>query len=144
MHLFHNLFAAYYNILIKFRKNKLFRRLNRGGTEDFGALCFLAASQVYFLFLLTLAIKFTFNINTSNLSDTTRQMLKIGIFFTGVILFYMENKYFLTNRAKRPQILIDFDNLNDLSRKLWFNIAIVIMLFPLWGLIIMIIYRSFQ
>lgn len=144
MELFHKLFGAFYAILIKFRKNKFFRRLNRGSTEDFGALCFLAAGQVYFLLLIALGIKFAFNLNTSGLSYSARQSLKLGIFLGGLILFYFENRYFLSNRVRRSQILEDFENLDEQRRKLWIKFAAAIMLFPLWGLLGMIIYRSFR
>lgn len=144
MYLFHNLFAAYYRILMSFRKNKFFRHTNRGGTEDFGALCFLAASQIYFLLLIFFGVKFVFKLNTSELSYGTRQLLKGGIFFVGVILFYIEYRYFLSKRARRSRILDNFDNLDEQKRKQWINIAVTIMLFPLWALIGMIIYRSFR
>jgi len=91
--------------------------------------------QVYFLLLIALGIKFAFNLNTSGLSYSARLSLKLGIFLGGLILFYFENRYFLSNRVRRSQILEDFENLDEQRRKLWIKFAAAIMLFPLWGLL---------
>jgi len=83
---FQRIFAVYYLLLIKLRRNKTFRHLNRGGTEDFGALCFVFCSQFYLLCFFLYGLKKIIGFEMTVFYNGN-SALKFIILIVAVILF---------------------------------------------------------
>lgn len=138
---FQRLFASYYLILISLRRSRILRRLNRGGTEDLGAMCLVVCVQFYFLCILIFVLKrfIGFKIPTFthglNVFQTILLILIIGSWI------YFNNKYFLSNRQKRNKFIDSFIKVSKIKKVYWNAVALFLMFTPVWFLIYIILRK---
>lgn len=137
---FQTLFAAYYLILIKLRRNKMLRHLNRGGTEDFGAMIFVILSSFYLIILFIFFLKRIFGFPIPVIQKTSI-IPRIIIILLVLVIIYFCNKYFISDRARRNKFIENFREFNVREKLIWNLIAIFLMLIPVWYLIFLIIKK---
>ena len=138
---FQRFFAVYYLFLIRLRRIKTLRHLNRGGTEDFGAMIFLMISLFYFLGLLFLLIKKISHLDLSNLSKDDMIIIKVTVATLALIWIYFGYRYFISNRERRNGFIDNFRELKKSQKTIWSLSAFLLMLTPVWLLIYLIIRR---
>ena len=141
--LFQRLFAAYYLLLIKLRRIKLFRLLNRGNSGDFGTLCFVMLTQFYLLCLITYLLKLIIGFRIPRFSKEDIYV-KVTFVILWLIWLYFSNKYFISNRERRNKFIDSLRNLNYKQRLFWELLAYFTMLTPVWFLIYIIIRDFFS
>lgn len=134
------LFAVYYLFLVRLRRNKIFRHLNRGGTEDFGAMCFVLCSLFYLLILILYFLKVAIGFQILVLTQNPLLSKVIIITILGLILF-MSYKYFISNRARRNKFIDSFNELSSRNKLIWKVFGIFLMLSPVWFLIYLFFNR---
>lgn len=142
MHFFQLLFAANYSLLIKLRRNKIFRHLNRP-EEDFSAMLFVILTQFYLLIIAFVILIKAFNVNIDEFIKRQGNPFVFLILFLIAIWIYFGNKYFVANRERRNFFINMFDSLSEKQRRLWKYIALFFMLVPVWFLIgILLLQRT--
>lgn len=130
------MFAAYYLLLIKLRRFKVYRRLNRGSTEDFGAMLFVLLIPIYIFFFVAFTLKKIIGLNifpTFNFGLPTDVKIIILILVSTAI--YLGDRYFLSNWGRRNRLIDDFRELDRKKRNYWNIIAFIFLLSPVWLLI---------
>jgi len=137
------LFAVYYLMLIKLRRNKFLRHMNRGGTEDFGAVCFVFCSQLYILFFIAWVIKKIGGFETTPLPKGLSIPSKMIICAIMGIWLYFSSKYFIGNRERRNKFIDNFRSLNSKEKTLWNIIGSFLMFIPLWLLLYVLVKGRF-
>ncbi len=134
-------FAAYYRFSIRLRRMKFFRKMNRGGSEDFTAVALLCCSEFFILFIIFFAFRQIFQIKIS-LSSQGEMIYKVSILAIGGTLLYLQSKYLISNRERRNRIENNF--LNSNKKFFWNFLAFFILLTPVYGLIFFVIRIVFR
>ena len=129
-------------MLIKIRRNSFFRHINRGATEDFGAICFVALDQFYLLVFVIWAISKMFGIEISAMGKEGILYLKIGVLLIMGLGMYISSNYFLKDRGRRNQFIESFRDLTGNRRILWNIAGIFLMFAPVLFLIFLILHRA--
>jgi hypothetical protein len=131
MFFFQRLFSAFYSILIRLRRIQFLRHMNRGGTEDFGAVCFVTLTQLYIVLFIVWILKKIIGFDT----DIYNKNFLIAVKITGAILYgivlYFNRNYFLKDRTTRNTFIDSFRELNISKRRVWNIFGLILILLPL-------------
>ena len=125
-------------MLIKIRRNRFLRHINRDVTEDFSAVCFVVLDQFYLLVFIIWAISKMFGVEISPVGKDGILYIKISVLVIMAIGLYTSSKYFLKNRERRNQFIDSFRDLTGSRRILWNIAGIFLMFAPVWFLIYLI------
>ncbi len=144
MKIFKRLFAAFYFILIRQRKVKSLRHLSLGGTEDFGAMCFVLFVQFIILATIFYLLKMIFRFSTPAFPKGLFNLPKIIALIVLGIWLYAGNKYFLSNRDRRNSFIETFRSLNSKQKYKWNLVAIFFLLTPIYLIIYSLLKYKFS
>jgi hypothetical protein len=142
MFFFQRLFALYYLMLIKIRRNRFLRHINRNAKEDFGAVCFVVLDQFYLIIFIIWTLSKIFGVEMPTIGKDGILYIKISVLIIMMIGLYTSSKYFLKNRERRNQFIDSFRDLTGSRRILWNIVGIFLMFAPVWFLIYLIWQRA--
>jgi hypothetical protein len=134
------MFAVYYIILIKLRRSKVLRHLNRGGTEDFSATLFVIFSALYIFILFVFFLKKIFGFQIPVIQKTSITP-KFIIILLSIAIIYFSRKYFISDRVRRNKFIESFRCLKRSQKLLWTSFSIFLLLAPIWFLIFLILKK---
>jgi hypothetical protein len=119
---FERLFAAYYFLFLKFRK------INKSRIEDEQAATFVSINWFLItIILLGVCQKFLY-LNKTYVSYFT--------ILVGIVLYFVSNKYFLSDRERRNRILDAFRELNKRRKVFWEAVSFLVIIIEVVVLII--------
>jgi hypothetical protein len=127
---FQRIFAVYYTMLIKLRRSRFLRHLNRASSEDFSAVCFTALSQFYIFFFIVWKVMIAIGYPMNSFDKKAANILKIFVIAVLGLLLYVNSSYFLKNRERRNYFIDSFRALSFNRKILWNLIAIFLMISP--------------
>jgi hypothetical protein len=130
MLLFQRIFAVYYTMLIKIRRSRFLRHLNRGSGEDFSAVGFTVLSQFYIVLFIIWKVMNIIGHPMNSFDKKASNILKILVVAVCGVLLYVNSNYFLKNRERRNYFIDSFRALSFNKKVLWNLIAIFLMISP--------------
>jgi hypothetical protein len=141
MLVFQKLFAAIYLILIRKRRIKFLRHIDRGDTEPFTAVLFVTLAQLYILMFIFYTSRKLMGFDLRFENKDYFLLFKIGIAVFYGIGLYLNSGYFLKDRTRRNLFIDNLRNLDADKRGLWMILGWIIMLLPI---LVFVIFYTFQ
>ena len=119
----------------------MIRHLNRGGTEDFGAMLFVLLIPFYLLGLVIYILKLAIGFNLTIGSPETKFLINVISLIILWVSIYFGDKYFISDRQRRNLFFEDFDKLPERQKTVWKIVALFFMFIPVWLLIAILVVR---
>ena len=117
------LFASYYFLLLKLRK------INRARIEDTQAVILVLVTQILIALVIVLILKKADIIKIASIS----KVLLIGV---SLIIMFCAERYFLSNRIRRNEIIDSYRDLPIFQKRIWTVISLSVNIIPIVLIII--------